>query len=191
LLADQHVDDAAAAEGGAHRYTPRLPLHDAADHGRLAPERVAPQCRQSRLGRLLRHDRDELSFVGEIEQVEPEDLAKAFDLLAQRRLTSSRSGVAASSISIATADAAAISFSTVAAAPRVGSRRQLVSGAASSSAAISRCRAAQSLSQVRINAPYGRIRLVDNNPPGGSSMNGIILSGKPGAVQPIQMPPTF
>ncbi len=27
--------------------------------------------------------------------------------------------------------------------------------------------------------------------PGGSSINGINLSGKPGIVQPIQMPPTF
>jgi hypothetical protein len=28
-------------------------------------------------------------------------------------------------------------------------------------------------------------------PPGGSSMNGMNLSGKPGIVQPMQMPPTF
>jgi hypothetical protein len=27
--------------------------------------------------------------------------------------------------------------------------------------------------------------------PGGSSMNGMNLSGKPGIVQPMQMPPTF
>ena len=28
-------------------------------------------------------------------------------------------------------------------------------------------------------------------PPGGASMNGMNLSGKPGIVQPMQMPPTF
>lgn len=28
-------------------------------------------------------------------------------------------------------------------------------------------------------------------PPGGSSMNGMKASGKPGMVQPMQMPPTF
>ena len=32
---------------------------------------------------------------------------------------------------------------------------------------------------------------VDSLPPGGSSMNGMNLSGKPGMVQPMQMPPTF
>ena len=32
---------------------------------------------------------------------------------------------------------------------------------------------------------------VDSTAPGGSSMKGMNLSGKPGIVQPIQMPPTF
>ena len=31
----------------------------------------------------------------------------------------------------------------------------------------------------------------DSPPPGGWSMNGMNLSGKPGIVQPMQMPPTF
>ncbi len=31
----------------------------------------------------------------------------------------------------------------------------------------------------------------DRTPPGGSSMNGMNLSGKPGMVQPMQMPPTL
>ena len=35
------------------------------------------------------------------------------------------------------------------------------------------------------------MRLDDRMPPGGSSMNGMNLSGKPGMVQPMQMPPTF
>ena len=33
--------------------------------------------------------------------------------------------------------------------------------------------------------------MVDTLPPGGSSMNGMNLSGNPGMVQPMQMPPTF
>jgi len=32
---------------------------------------------------------------------------------------------------------------------------------------------------------------VESRAPGGSSMNGINLSGKPGIVQPMQIPPTF
>ena len=33
--------------------------------------------------------------------------------------------------------------------------------------------------------------MVESLPPGGSSMKGMNLSGKPGIVQPMQMPPTF
>ena len=33
--------------------------------------------------------------------------------------------------------------------------------------------------------------VVDSLAPGGSSMNGMNLSGKPGMVQPMQMPPTL
>ena len=33
--------------------------------------------------------------------------------------------------------------------------------------------------------------LEESVPPGGSSMNGMNLSGKPGIVHPMQMPPTF
>ena len=36
-----------------------------------------------------------------------------------------------------------------------------------------------------------RIPAVDILAPGGSSMNGMNLSGKPGMVQPMQMPPTL
>ena len=35
------------------------------------------------------------------------------------------------------------------------------------------------------------IAVDDSLAPGGSSMNGMNLSGKPGMVQPMQMPPTF
>ena len=34
-------------------------------------------------------------------------------------------------------------------------------------------------------------RALESLPPGGSSMKGMNLSGKPGIVQPMQMPPTF
>ena len=37
----------------------------------------------------------------------------------------------------------------------------------------------------------GRSPCVETRAPGGSSMNGMNLSGKPGIVQPMQMPPTF
>ena len=39
--------------------------------------------------------------------------------------------------------------------------------------------------------PYSPTAFVESLPPGGSSMNGMNLSGKPGIVQPMQMPPTF
>ena len=39
--------------------------------------------------------------------------------------------------------------------------------------------------------PYMLIRPDERMPPGGSSMNGMNLSGKPGMVQPMQIPPTF
>ena len=43
----------------------------------------------------------------------------------------------------------------------------------------------------RIAVPYNPLAAVDTLDPGGSSMNGMNLSGKPGIVQPMQMPPTF
>src|SRR5690348_11581296 len=47
------------------------------------------------------------------------------------------------------------------------------------------------LRSVRINRPYGAISMLDTTAPGGSSMNGMNLSGNPGIVHPMQMPPTF
>ncbi len=44
---------------------------------------------------------------------------------------------------------------------------------------------------VRINGPYTRNIAEDRAPPGGASMNGMNLSGNPGMVQPMQMPPTL
>ena len=43
----------------------------------------------------------------------------------------------------------------------------------------------------RMNGPYGASSIDDSVPPGGASMNGMNRSGKPGIVQPMQMPPTF
>src|SRR4051812_4267179 len=39
--------------------------------------------------------------------------------------------------------------------------------------------------------PYISTAADDMRAPGGSSMNGMNLSGKPGIVQPMQMPPTL
>src|SRR5689334_4361387 len=44
---------------------------------------------------------------------------------------------------------------------------------------------------LRISNPYGLLIADDRCPPGGSSMKGMNLSGKPGIVQAMQMPPTF
>src|SRR5271156_6356723 len=61
------------------------------------------------------------------------------------------------------------------------------------------CRQRGSLSRVRlvtprrlrITEPYRPDAVVDTLPPGGSSMNGMNLSGNPGMVHPMQIPPTF
>ncbi len=52
-------------------------------------------------------------------------------------------------------------------------------------------RAPGDCTQGRINDPYSPDAVDDSVPPGGSSMKGMNLSGKPGIVQPMQMPPTF
>src|SRR5262245_15434352 len=43
----------------------------------------------------------------------------------------------------------------------------------------------------RIRPPYTSLTPEDSLLPGGSSMKGMNLSGNPGIVQPMQMPPTF
>src|SRR5271170_3136693 len=45
--------------------------------------------------------------------------------------------------------------------------------------------------RLRISEPYSPEAVVETLPPGGSSMNGMNLSGNPGMVHPMQMPPTF
>src|SRR4051794_37729349 len=45
--------------------------------------------------------------------------------------------------------------------------------------------------RVRMTFPYRPLAAVEIFEPGGSSMNGMNLSGKPGMVQPMQMPPTL
>src|ERR1700730_17559363 len=44
---------------------------------------------------------------------------------------------------------------------------------------------------VRMPGPYMPLAVLDTRAPGGSSMNGMNLSGKPGIVQAMQMPPTL
>ena len=45
--------------------------------------------------------------------------------------------------------------------------------------------------RLRITDPYRPDAVLESLPPGGSSMNGMNLSGNPGIVHPMQMPPTF
>src|SRR5215469_3423827 len=44
---------------------------------------------------------------------------------------------------------------------------------------------------VRMTVPYIPLAVLDTRAPGGLSMNGMNLSGKPGMVQAMQMPPTL
>src|ERR1700733_7874722 len=45
--------------------------------------------------------------------------------------------------------------------------------------------------RLRISEPYRPDAVLEILPPGGSSMNGMNLSGKPGMVHPMQIPPTL
>src|SRR5271157_3129674 len=45
--------------------------------------------------------------------------------------------------------------------------------------------------RARTVRPYVTTAVLESLAPGGSSRNGMNLSGKPGIVQPMQMPPTF
>src|SRR3954468_21396227 len=64
---------------------------------------------------------------------------------------------------------------------------------------VPRVRHRGSLSRVRVVIERSRLIVLPYTPtveveslaPGGSSMNGMNLSGNPGIVQPMQMPPTF
>ena len=88
--------------------------------------RAQPDARASRRAprppASRRHDRDQLALVGQIERIEPEDLA---DALHGRRASASASS---SHLGSPTPEAAANSFSTVATPPRVASRRQRMPG---------------------------------------------------------------
>src|ERR1700733_5910591 len=55
---------------------------------------------------------------------------------------------------------------------------------------LSRVRAVIPL-KLRITLPYKPDAVLESLPPGGSSMKGMNLSGNPGIVHPMQMPPTF
>src|ERR1700730_13199694 len=47
------------------------------------------------------------------------------------------------------------------------------------------------LRRLRMTVPYMPLAVVETVAPGGLSMNGMNLSGKPGIVHAMQMPPTF
>src|SRR5689334_7416909 len=63
-VADEHVDDSAAAESCSQRDDAGWVGHDLADHGRALSQRMLAQGGNGRLGLIGRHDGDELAFVG-------------------------------------------------------------------------------------------------------------------------------
>ena len=75
LLAGQPVDDAAAAEARLHLHeVVRVVDHLADDRG-VASERMRAHRREQALGVGGATDRDELALVGDVERIEPEELA--------------------------------------------------------------------------------------------------------------------
>ena len=118
---------------------PGSPECDPSDDCRALPERMGAQRRERGVRLVRRHDHDDLALVGEIERVEAENLAECLDLFADRRR-------ALVDLDCRLCDASAISLRTVASPPRVASRMKRTPGAAASSAAISPCSGAQSLS---------------------------------------------
>src|SRR5271166_6489313 len=144
LIAGEHVDDALAAERCLHRYHAGRFARDLADDGCIAAGGLGPHRRQHPVRIGGRHDRDELSLVGEVERVEPEDLADATHRLLDRQ------------VAFADPDADANSFSTVATPPRVASRRQRIAGQACSIADTSSASGWQSLPTSASNASWLR-----------------------------------
>ena len=67
-------DDAAARLG-----------RDLADRRRAGAERMGAQQRERLVGPLARDEREELPLVGHVQRIEPEDLARAADLVAHRQ----------------------------------------------------------------------------------------------------------
>ena len=108
----------------------------------LTPKRRS--CASRAVGLLRRHEGDEAAFVGDVERVEPEELAGG--------ATSSRTGTAVSSMSTERPAVSAISTSALASPPRVRSRRQWTAMPASISASTGSASGAQSLAIAELEA---------------------------------------
>src|SRR5215470_10696207 len=76
-FAEWEVDDSLAADGGAGGDEAGMAGHHPADAARFLAERVGAQRRQHALGALGGDEGDELALVGDVERIEPEDLAGA------------------------------------------------------------------------------------------------------------------
>ena len=92
---------------------PAMIVHDFADDRRIAfPSGCARMAASTSIGIFGRHDRDQFSFVGDVERIEPEHVAGGLHF--------GFDGIAASSSFTPTRDASASSLSALETPPRVG-----------------------------------------------------------------------
>src|SRR6516165_7643851 len=85
LFADEHIDDTLASEIRVHHHAARDARGDAPNNAGILPERMSLQRGTGPFRCAGRHDNNDLALIGEVERIEAKDLAKAFDLLTQRR----------------------------------------------------------------------------------------------------------
>src|SRR5581483_5150355 len=78
-ITHQHVDDARAAEGGAQHHDRLRLLSDLADDRRLLAERVGPQRGGGGVSLVGRDHGDELPLVGDVEGIDPQEVARTGD----------------------------------------------------------------------------------------------------------------
>ena len=93
LLANLHVNHAAAADGGARHDDARMLLGDAPDDGGACAHRVALHCFQHSVGCVGRHDGDQLAFVGDMHRIHAQHVARGSDSRRQARSRSTFSTV--------------------------------------------------------------------------------------------------
>lgn len=68
LLAEQHVDDPRAADGGLHQHHSGVITHDFSDNLRVMPKRMFAHALQRNRRRVRLHDGQELPFIGHVEK---------------------------------------------------------------------------------------------------------------------------
>src|SRR5690242_5357990 len=79
LFPRHHVEDPAAVDAAPELDRSLVTADDLADDGGFASERIGAHRCEHRVGIRRRDAGNELSFVGDIERIEPKDLARAFD----------------------------------------------------------------------------------------------------------------